>query len=343
MATVEDFIILSLCSFLGNVGVAVTGFGMAIVYLFIWQIAVISGYESNFKYAVFIQALALLSAQPLLLYSVGIKTHASRKMLFYFIPMTLISTPLGQITGDHVSTELVEAIGGGLVTFVAVFEMYQKRALFAGWLSSSFPSNKKNKEEKAKDQSTSDNIKNESILENKATGAEEGSAEIDDAKMEEVSLGNASTERRKVLNESGLGPNAQFWTLLAGGASGFLGGLCGIRGPPIIFYFLHPPFPVSFTRESQRATGACITAINVASRVVYYIIKTTVFDAESLFVSGDWVLYLVVLIVSCFGVIVGVRLFDFMKDSKATIRAILSILLLICGVSLILSSSIDLN
>lgn len=52
-------------------------------------------------------------------------------MLRYFIPITIISTPIGQITGSRVATELVEAIGGCLVTFVAIFEMYQKRDLFA--------------------------------------------------------------------------------------------------------------------------------------------------------------------------------------------------------------------
>lgn len=58
------------------------------------------------------------------------RENASWKMLRYFIPITIISTPLGQITGDRISTDLVEAIGGCLVTFVAVFEMYQKRANF---------------------------------------------------------------------------------------------------------------------------------------------------------------------------------------------------------------------
>jgi hypothetical protein len=46
-----------------------------------------------------------------------------------------------------------------------------------------------------------------------------------------------------------LGRPAQFWTLFVGAISAFLGGLCGIRGPPIILYFLHTPFPVSFTKK----------------------------------------------------------------------------------------------
>jgi len=158
---------------MGNVGVALTGFGMAIVYLFVWQIAVLCGYNSDFKYAVFIQALALFSAQvnrffvvvcqsdirslvshkpfvivynlsqPLLLWKAEIREHASRRMLMYFIPITIISTPLGQAVGDRVPTSLVEVIGGVLVTFVAVFEMYQKRELFAKWIFGCFRGSKK--------------------------------------------------------------------------------------------------------------------------------------------------------------------------------------------------------
>ena len=63
MASVEDLVILPMCAFFGHVGLGLTGFGMAIIFWFVWQVAVLSGYESDFKYAVFIQALALLSAQ----------------------------------------------------------------------------------------------------------------------------------------------------------------------------------------------------------------------------------------------------------------------------------------
>ena len=58
-----DIIILSFASFMATVGVAVTGLGMAIIYLFIWQISAIAGYSGELKYAIFIQAIALLSAQ----------------------------------------------------------------------------------------------------------------------------------------------------------------------------------------------------------------------------------------------------------------------------------------
>jgi hypothetical protein len=69
-----------------------------------------------------------------MLYKADIREYASKRMLRYFIPITIIATPLGQITGDRVSTDIVTAVGGVLVTFVAVFEIYQKRNFFASLL-----------------------------------------------------------------------------------------------------------------------------------------------------------------------------------------------------------------
>ena len=59
-------------------------------------------------------------------------------MLWYFIPVTIVATPLGQMVGDRISTDMVEAVGGILVSFVAVFEVYQKRELFSNWFCGCF-------------------------------------------------------------------------------------------------------------------------------------------------------------------------------------------------------------
>ena len=142
-------------------------------------------------------------------------------------------------------------------------------------------------------------------------------------------------------NDIPLGFEAQFWTLFAGAASGFLGGLCGIRGPPLIFYFLHPPYPVSFNKKTQRATGASITATNVCMRIAYYLVEGIAFDGESYFERQDILLYISIVIFSLLGVLVGSHIFEYMKDSRATIRGILAIFLLLCGVSLLLSSFAD--
>lgn len=41
--SILDIALLSLASFFGNIGVAMTGFGMAILFLFVWQLASLVG------------------------------------------------------------------------------------------------------------------------------------------------------------------------------------------------------------------------------------------------------------------------------------------------------------
>ena len=55
MAEIEDVALFSLAALLGTIGVSITGFGHAILFIFVWQIAVISGFTSDFKFSVFIQ------------------------------------------------------------------------------------------------------------------------------------------------------------------------------------------------------------------------------------------------------------------------------------------------
>ncbi len=129
--SVVDVVVLSLSAFFGNFGVALTGFGMAIVYLFIWQIAALSGYEGKFAEAVFIQAFSLFCVQPLLVYKADVWNNASKRMLYLFIPATLIATPLGQFTAGEISVEIIVLVGAILVTFIAIFEIYNKFDFFS--------------------------------------------------------------------------------------------------------------------------------------------------------------------------------------------------------------------
>lgn len=143
------------------------------------------------------------------------------------------------------------------------------------------------------------------------------------------------------IQNASLSAAAIAWTLLAGASSGFLGGLCAIRGPPIILYFLRSPKSVAFTKTSQRATGACITATNVIMRVIYYAIEALTSSAymDSTFVAQDWPLYVSVCTCSILGVFAGSVIFEKIKDSNTEpIKMILSVLLLLSGVSLIIPS-----
>lgn len=64
-ASSSMIILLSICAFMGNLGAALTGFGQAIIFLFVWQIAdfIDSDTAVDLKYAVFIQSLSLFSMQ----------------------------------------------------------------------------------------------------------------------------------------------------------------------------------------------------------------------------------------------------------------------------------------
>jgi len=136
-----------------------------------------------------------------------------------------------------------------------------------------------------------------------------------------------------------VGPNkATFVTLLAGGASGFLGGLVAIRGPPLIFYFLHPPRPVKFNKNTQRATATTITFFNVGMRQAFYLYNTFAVPGQIGYRKEEWRLYLCVVVVSLAGAMVGNKIFAMLKDSKDTIRAILSVFLLLSATGLLFSA-----
>jgi len=130
-----DIGLLSACAFLGTIGASLTGFGQAIIFLFVWQIVELAGYDGDFKSAVFIQALSLFSMQPLVLYKAKVWKNAHRRVLLLFVPITLVSTPLGQLVSDGVPTSIVQAVAGVLVTFVACWELYSKRNWFLSSLS----------------------------------------------------------------------------------------------------------------------------------------------------------------------------------------------------------------
>lgn len=61
--------------------------------------------------------------------------------------------------------------------------------------------------------------------------------------------GKIKDKESTVINQMGV--RAIFWTLVAGSSSGFLGALCAIQGPPLMPYFLHPPYPLQFRKKKQ--------------------------------------------------------------------------------------------
>ena len=136
-------------------------------------------------------------------------------------------------------------------------------------------------------------------------------------------------------------------TTIAGSLSGFLGGMIGIRTPPLMLYFMHPPSPLVFDNLCQRATGVVIMCTSTVFRQVFYLYGT--FAPHSKDVPGyqeyyigyqkeDWKLYTCVIFFSLLGGYGGGIAFEYVRDAKETIRWIFLILLYMCGVSLFISA-----
>ena len=139
-----------------------------------------------------------------------------------------------------------------------------------------------------------------------------------------MEVSNPSLVDSILVQLNALSTKAKLFAVTMSFLSGYLGGLCGIRGPPIMMFFLHAgSFNLEFTKTSQRATGAALTFCNVAVRVFFYALASTDADAneDTKFVGGDYPMYVSVGLCSFSGVYVGQLLFKRMKDSQATIEA----------------------
>ena len=298
----------------------------------------------------------------MLLYKAEVLKHAHRRILLLFVPITLVATPLGQLASSYVPTQIVQAVAGSLVTFVSCFEMYRKRNWFLSVCKKTAQEddnggNSNNNNEAKKDvemgivvkETMTESRRSESTKEEEKTidsarNATNSGVEQSEAQQQGIDSTFKDDKVKDVKEEDDdvkIGINkVTFWTLVAGGASGFLGGMVAIRGPPLIFYFLHPPHPVKFNKCSQRATGVVIMFFNVFMREVFFLVNTFTDTDENKvgYEKEDWRLYLSVIMCSIAGGIVGSKLFEYVKDSKDTIRSILAIFLFLCGVSLLFSA-----
>lgn len=78
---------------------------------------------------------------------------------------------------------------------------------------------------------------------------------------------------------------------------------------------------------------------NVLMREIFYLVDTFSGNTDKIvFRREDWRLYLSVIVCSIVGGWIGSKLFEYVKDSKDTIRGILAVFLLLCGVSLLFSA-----
>lgn len=113
----------ALATFLANFAFSAMSFGMAIVFLFIYQIGSMAGLFAHFdccglKYAVFIQTFGLFVIQPLVLWSVGIRKNHRLELLVPFLIVQFVGTPLGQYLQDFTPTPILQLVIGCLTILV---------------------------------------------------------------------------------------------------------------------------------------------------------------------------------------------------------------------------------
>lgn len=396
-ASTATIALLSSCSFLGNFGAALTGFGEAIIFLFCWQVVDLLGYDDgDFKSAIFIQSLSLFSVQPFLLWETSVIKYAHRRILLLFVPITLIFTPVGQYVGGIAPIPLMKKVAGVVVLMVAFIETHSRRHRIThvclkkeksveGGVNTTADIQMSAEVGKLDPrdlnmESTSFNspipaamstslrlslTRRSSNFAKKATPGtnvdhdQEDASEPERAADENYSTAPAPIDDPVQSNES-VSPQSTIPpaekinyscrvisdTVIAGGLSGFLGGMIGIRTPPLMLYFMHPPAPLVFDNHSQRATGVVIMCTSTVFRQMFYLHGTfkppgDVPGYQNEFVGyqqEDWRLYLCVVVFSILGGFVGGKAFEYVKDAKETIRWMFLILLYMCGVSLFISA-----
>ena len=129
-----------------------------------------------------------------------------------------------------------------------------------------------------------------------------------------------------------------FWMLLAGFASGFLRGLIGVRGPPLIIFFFFFEYP----KSQIKANGTIVATINVVIRVVTYIVRSppASYPSKNWFTEEDKYLYIFVSIIGVLGAPVGLWLSKHINQTR--FKMILACILIINGVTMIVTGSFDL-
>jgi len=147
-----------------------------------------------------------------------------------------------------------------------------------------------------------------------------------------------NSKRQLSGDEIPSGPALYIFGFIFGFLSGFLGGLIGVRGPPLIIFFLHFPYP----KPIVKANSLVIMLTNVGIRIVYYIVEDLSGAREMSWFDADlWYLYASVMAFGVLGVPVGHWISK--KLDQQQFKAIIALMLLLSGCSSLIKGSVDLS
>lgn len=317
--------------------------------------------------------------QPFLMWETSVLKYSHRRILMLFVPITLVLTPIGQYVGGIAPIPIMKMVAGVVVLMVAFIETYVRRQMILAICKKKETSEEANANatadikkgitaivmEEPKDPNAIDKKKpvipatpTYALTESSPDASDQEGDDLSEHDIEAATVPapvtqdptksneEASSQMAKPADKVKFGCNrVTSDTVIAGGLSGFLGGMIGIRTPPLMLYFMHPPKPLVFDNHSQRATGVVIMCTSTVFRQVFYLYDTFKGDDVAGYQSDfigyqkeEWKLYLCVVIFSILGGWVGGRAFEYVKDAKETIQGIFLVLLYMCGASLFISA-----
>uniref|UniRef100_A0A7S2I3F8 Uncharacterized protein n=1 Tax=Helicotheca tamesis TaxID=374047 RepID=A0A7S2I3F8_9STRA len=212
------------------------------------------------------------------------------------------------------------------------------------WYKNRFGGDKKNVDESAKDVEQNsamdpDTLESDESLPEKDLENDEPNEDFQDEeelKDKEEDLATIPKPQQQEEEQLPHGKKLIFWGVTLGFLSGFLGGLVGVRGPPIIIFFLFFSYP----KPMVRANGILILLTNVFIRITYYVVEDLTGALErTWFESRLWYLYLCVIFFGMAGVPVGQYAAE--KISGSQFKLVLCFMLLLSGLSNLIKGAID--
>jgi len=354
-----------IASFIANAGVSITGFGMALIFVFIYTIFDVLGWmqcpssssSSNhyynmdnhnnvmnmcdMKYAVFIQSLSLVGAIPFLIIKTNVRQNANYELLFMLIPVTIVSTPLGQLSQNYIGSSWIRIVVGVVITIVVGWEIVKhckakEEEMFVS-------AHDDDEEEEARNSTSVGSTEQEISLVTTTVGQNYGTTETS---QEQLLLPSTITDA-VILSSSPSSPSSldmYCWGFILGLFSGYLGGLIGMRGPPLMIFFLYFSFP----KQEARAVGAIMLGLNMLIRIIVYLLEdytsASKEEEENHWFQWEkaWRLYIGVIVAGILGVPIGDYIHKHYIDQDK-FRFALAILLAVSGILNIVKGCLEIH
>ena len=336
----------AVAAFFGNVAFCAMGFGMGICFLFLYQIGAIAGLVEccglpGLKNAVFLQTIALVVIQPIILCNVGLRKNIRWEIMLLMIPPQLVAVPLGQYLQDFTPAPVLKTIVGVLTIGVAgmqIFTIYRSTR-------SRGPANPVDLNEDIKKEPVLVivNPTKDAALSSPTEYSNNNAGEIAEVAPKREPMVDCSTELREIgleLKKELWPPRIiTMWMFVSGFTSGFFAGLISVGGPPLIVFFFFYDYP----KAQVKANGTVITAANTLVRIITYMVKPTPaeYGHDTWFVGEEVWLYVVVAVVGLLASPIGIYLSRYLNNW--TYKAGLAVLLIINGITMIATSIVKLS